>query len=78
MPRGMPECGRIAYRGRRGGIGHADDDVGLHRIFFRQTGAHGAAGVVQQAVVDDAVGTGKIDILEDAHGMLVGGFLVAG
>ena len=70
MPSGMPDWAGVAYAGGRGGIGHADDQVGLHRVLFRQPGAHGAAGVVQQAAVDNAVGTGEIDVFEDAHGML--------
>ncbi len=57
----------IAERGRDARIGHRDDDVGGDRALARQLGADPLARLVDAAALDDAVGTGEVDVFEDAE-----------
>ena len=48
-------------------LGHAHDEVGLHRGLRRQQLAHAPPGAVHLAPVQSAVGPGEVDELEDAQ-----------
>ena len=54
-----------ASRGSR--IGNAHHQVGIYRVLLSQTGPHRLARLVKQPAVNHAVGTGKVDILEDTE-----------
>ena len=56
----------VADRGGRAGLGRGDDQVGLDRVLARQPAAHLDPGLVHPAAVDRGVGTGQVDVLEDA------------
>ena len=52
-----------AQRGVQAGIGHADDDVRLHRMLQRQIRAGAHPRLVDADALDDRVGPGKICLL---------------
>src|SRR6266542_3458459 len=58
---------RVPDRGRRGGVRHADNQVGLDGRLAGQLTAHVHAHRVEELVADDAVGAGEVDVLEDAQ-----------
>src|SRR5439155_10065 len=60
---------RVPDRGRRGGVRHANNQVGIHRRLARQLAAHVHAHRVEQLAADHAVGAGEVDVLEDAEGV---------
>src|SRR6185295_3711385 len=57
---------RIADCRRHAGIRNRYDDVGIGRRFARQLPAHLFTHLVDRAAADDGVGTGEIDVFEDA------------
>ena len=58
---------RIAERGRHARIGHRHDDVGVDMAFAGELAADALARLVDAGALDDAVGPGEIDVLEDAE-----------
>ena len=65
----MPDFVRVADSGGGGGVGHADDDVGVDGGLAGELAAHVHAHRVEELVADDAVGAGEVDVLEDAEGV---------
>ena len=63
----QPARPRVALRGRRAGVGHGDDDVGLGRRLGRQPLAHPDARGVEADAVHPRVGPREVDELEDAE-----------
>ena len=63
---GDARLGGVAKRRRHAGIRHRDDDIGGHAGLTRQFGADGLARAIDAGALDDAVGTGEIDIFENA------------
>ena len=57
---------REAHRGRHAGIGHRNNDVGVHWRFERQLPPHRVARLLHGTPENNAVGTREIDVLEDA------------
>ena len=57
----------VAQGGVQAGVRHADDHIGIHRVFLCQEPAGLLAGLVHRAALDDAVRAGKVDELEHAH-----------
>ena len=64
---------RVADRGRRSGVGDADDDVGVGRSLVGEPRTHPAADVVQGLALHQGVGAGEVDELEDAERPAVSG-----
>ena len=66
------QAGRLgeADRRRRAGIGHRHDEVGRRRRLARELGADPLAHLVDAAALDDRIGPGEIDVLEDAEARL--------
>src|SRR5439155_11015915 len=60
---------RVPDRRRRGGVRHANNQVGLDGRLAGQLTPHVHAHWVEQLVADDAVGSGEVDVLEDAEGV---------
>ena len=56
-----------ADRGRHAGIGHRHDDVGGGRRLARELRADPLAHLVDAGALDDRIGAGEIDVLEDAE-----------
>ena len=63
----QPARPRVALRGRRAGVGHGDDDVGLGRRLGREPLAHPDARGVEADAVHPRVGPREVDELEDAE-----------
>ena len=57
---------RIAERRVQAGIGHADDDIRIHRMLCRQKLAGAHARRMDRVAVDHGIGTGKIDVFKNA------------
>ncbi len=64
---GQPQFLGIADRRRHAGVRDWHDNVGIGRRFARQLPAHLFAHLVDRAAADDGVGTGEIDVFEDAE-----------
>ena len=58
---------RIAERRRHPRIRHRHDDIGVDMAFAGEFAADALAGFVDADPLDDAVGPGEIDVLEDAE-----------
>ena len=58
---------RVAKGGVEAGVRHTDDHIGLHGVLLSQEAASLLAGLMHRAALDDAVGAGEIDELEDTH-----------
>ena len=61
----------VAHGGVQAGVGHADDDIGLHRMLLCQESAGPLAGLVDADALDFAVRPGEVDIFEHADFSLV-------
>src|SRR5207237_2277142 len=61
---------RITDSRRRRRVRHAYHDVGARRVLFGKLAAHILAGRVERHLVDDAVGPGEIDVVENAQGLV--------
>ena len=57
---------REAHGRGHAGVGHRNNDVGVHRRFQRKLPAHGVARRLHGASEDNAVGTREVHMLEDA------------
>ena len=57
----------VALGGVQAGVGHPDDQVGLHRVLLGQKLARVYPGLVDRLPGDHRVGAGEVDILKDAH-----------
>ena len=60
----------VAHGGADAGVGHGNDDVGLDVVLAGELAAHFLADFIDGVAVDDGVGAGKIDVLENAEGAL--------
>ena len=49
------------------GVRHPDDRIGFHGMLLGKKGPGSLAGEADAAAVQDRIGPGKIDVLEDAH-----------
>src|SRR5690606_36932853 len=63
----QPRLLRVAGGGRDGRVGHADDHLGVRRVFLGQLAAEVFAHDVDVAPVQVAVGTVEIDVFERAE-----------
>ena len=74
-PDAVRDAGRlgVADRGRRAGLGHRDDQVGLDRVLAGQPAADLDPGRVHAAPADRGVRPGQVDVLEQAALGLGGG-----
>ena len=58
---------RVAHGGRNARIGHRHDDVRGHRGFTRELRPDPLAGVIDRHALHHRIGTGEIDVFEDAE-----------
>ena len=58
---------RVAEGRIKAGVRHTDDHIGLHGVFLCEEAACLLAGLMHRAALNDAVGAGEVDELEDAH-----------
>ena len=58
---------RVADRRRHAAVGHRHHDVGRHAALAGELGADPLAHLVDALALDDAVGPGEVDVLEDAE-----------
>src|SRR5712692_7106592 len=68
----------VANGGGNAGIGHGHDDVGFDGMLAREQAAEHLAALVYGTAEDDAVGAGKVDMLENALLVLLFGREVDG